>query len=357
MACRPPTISPGAKTWIWNLLSVASAMYLEKVSAVPKIVSRDFGKLEVRRQRISGLDWAIAGAATVPASAASPAPFRKFLLFLVVVSKDLTRATDAFFIVPTLQGALDDWDRFAPRLRDLSDQLELGSVPSFRFHEHDCASPLPRAYQWADGSAYVNHVELVRRARGAEMPASFWTDPLMYQGGSDSFLGPREPILATDEAHGIDFEGEVAVILDDVPMGATREEATAAIRLIVLVNDISLRNLIPAELAKGFGFFQSKPSSALSPVAVTPDELGSAWDGGKLHLPLVSILNGKPFGRPNAGIDLTFDFPALIVHAAKTRPLGAGSIIGSGTVSNKDPDGGPGRPIARGGVGYSCIAE
>ncbi len=276
---------------------------------------------------------------------------------LVVVSRDLTRATDAFFIVPTLQGALDDWERFGPRLQDLSEQLEHGSVPSFRFHEHDCASPLPRAYQWADGSAYVNHVELVRKARGAEMPASFWTDPLMYQGGSDSFLGPRDPIPALDEAHGIDFEAEVAVITGDVPMGASRDEAAAAILLVVLVNDVSLRNLIPAELAKGFGFFHAKPSSALSPAAVTPDELGEAWDGGRLHLPLLSGLNGQPFGRPNAGTDMTFDFPDLIAHAAKTRPLGAGTIIGSGTVSNRDEGGGPGRPVAQGGLGYSCIAE
>jgi fumarylacetoacetate (FAA) hydrolase len=276
---------------------------------------------------------------------------------LVVVSNDLTRATDAFFIVPTLQQALDDWEKVGPRLRDLAEQLEHGSVPSFRFHEHDCASPLPRAYQWADGSAYVNHVELVRKARGAEMPESFWTDPLMYQGGSDSFLGPREAIPVADEAHGIDFEAEVAVITGDVPMGASREEAAAAIRLVVLVNDVSLRNLIPAELAKGFGFFHAKPSSALSPVAVTPDELGDAWDGGKLHLPLRSMINGRPFGCPNAGVDMTFDFPTLIAHAAKTRSLSAGTIIGSGTVSNKDRDGGPGKPVAEGGLGYSCIAE
>ncbi len=276
---------------------------------------------------------------------------------LVVVSKDLTRATDAFFIVPTLQQALDDWEKVEPRLRDLAEQLEHGSVPAFRFHEHDCASPLPRAYQWADGSAYVNHVELVRKARGAAMPASFWTDPLMYQGGSDAFLGPRAPIPAVDEAHGIDFEAEVAVITGDVPLGASRAQAAAAIRLIVLVNDVSLRNLIPAELAKGFGFFQSKPASALSPVAVTPDELGEAWDGGKLHLPLLSHLNGQPFGRPNAGVDMTFDFPTLIAHAARTRPLGAGTLIGSGTVSNRDADGGPGRPVAEGGLGYSCLAE
>ena len=276
---------------------------------------------------------------------------------LVIVSKDLTRATDAFFIVPTLQQALDNWEKVEPQLRDLAEQLEHGSIPAFRFHEHDCASPLPRAYQWADGSAYVNHVELVRKARGAEMPASFWTDPLMYQGGSDSFLGPRDEILAIDEAHGIDFEAEIAVITGDVPMGATREQAATAIRLVVLVNDVSLRNLIPAELAKGFGFFQSKPSSTLSPVAVTPDELGEAWDGGKLHLPLLTSLNGKPFGKANAGIDMTFDFPTLIAHAAKTRPLGAGAIIGSGTVSNKDQGGGPGKPVSDGGLGYSCLAE
>jgi fumarylacetoacetate (FAA) hydrolase len=252
---------------------------------------------------------------------------------------------------------LDDWEKIEPHLRALAEQLEHGSVPSFRFHEHDCAAPLPRAYQWADGSAYVNHVELVRKARGASMPESFWSDPLMYQGGSDSFLGPRDPIPAIDEAHGIDFEAEVAVITGDVPMGASREEAAAAIRLVVLVNDVSLRNLIPSELAKGFGFFQSKPSSALSPVAVTPDELGDAWDGGKLHLPLLSTLNGKPFGCPSAGTDMTFDFPTLIAHAAATRPLGAGTIVGSGTVSNRDPNGGPGRPITEGGLGYSCIAE
>jgi fumarylacetoacetate (FAA) hydrolase len=276
---------------------------------------------------------------------------------LVVVSKDLTRATDAFIVVPTLQAALDDWRRYGPALADLAEQLEHGSVPSFRFHEHECASPLPRAYQWADGSAYLNHVELVRRARGAEMPASFWTDPLIYQGGSDSFLGPRQPIAIADETWGIDFEAEIAVIVGDVPMGASPEEVSAAIRLVVLVNDVSLRNLIPAELAKGFGFFQSKPSSALSPVAVTPDELGEAWDGGKLHLPLLSYLNDEPFGRPDAGADMAFDFPALVAHAAKTRPLAAGTIIGSGTVSNRDADGAPGAPIAEGGLGYSCIAE
>ena len=275
---------------------------------------------------------------------------------LVVVSRDLTRYTDASFLVPTLQAALDDWRRIAPHLEALAESLEHGAVPTERFHEHDAASPLPRAYQWADGSAYVNHVELVRKARGAEMPQTFWTDPLMYQGGSDAFLGPRDPILIADEAFGIDMEGEVAVIVDDVPMAATPDEAREAIRLVMLVNDVSLRGLIPAELAKGFGFFQSKPSSAFSPVAVTPDELGDAWDGGKVSLPLMVDLNGKPFGRADAGVDMTFDFPTLIAHAAKTRPLCAGAIIGSGTVSNK-LDGGPGKPVAEGGVGYSCIAE
>jgi fumarylacetoacetate (FAA) hydrolase len=276
---------------------------------------------------------------------------------LVVVSRDLTRATDAFFVAPTLQTALDSWESCGPKLADLAEQLEHGSVPSFRFHEHDCAAPLPRAFQWADGSAYVNHVELVRKARGSPMPESFWTDPLMYQGGSDSFLGPRDPIPVADEAYGIDYEAELAVVTGDVPMGASREEAAGAIRLLLLVNDVSLRNLAPAELAKGFGFFHSKPSSALSPAAVTPDELGDAWDGGRLHLPLLSAVNGKPFGKPNAGVDMTFDFPILIAHAAKTRPLGAGTIVGSGTVSNKGVDGGPGRSIEEGGVGYSCITE
>ncbi|MDF1528853.1 MAG: fumarylacetoacetate hydrolase family protein, partial [Sedimenticola sp.] len=218
------------------------------------------------------------------------------------------------------------------------------------------ASPLPRAYQWADGSAYVNHVELVRKARGAEIPESFWHDPLMYQGGSDSFLGPREPIKMADTAWGIDFEGEVAVITDDVPMGCSSEQAADSIRLLMLVNDVSLRGLIPAELAKGFGFFQSKPSSAFSPVAVTPDELGDHWQDGRVKLPLLMDYNGKPFGKANAGVDMTFNFPQLIAHAAKSRPLGAGAIIGSGTVSNKQNTEW-GSAIADGGVGYSCIAE
>ena len=231
-------------------------------------------------------------------------------------------------------------------------------MPSFRFHEHDCASPLPRAYQWADGSAYVNHVELVRRARGAEMPESFWTDPLMYQGGSDSFLGPRDPIAMADEGWGIDFEAEVAVITRRRRRwAASREEAAAAIRLVVLVNDVSLRNLIPHELAQGLRLLPGQ--ALLGPLAGRGDagRARRAWDGAKLSLPLSCAVNGQPFGRPNAGDDMTFDFPALIAHAAKTRPLGAGTIIGSGTVSNKDPDGGPGRPIAEGGLGYSCIAE
>lgn len=276
---------------------------------------------------------------------------------LVVVSRDLTRCSEVAHIARTLQAALDDWAHVAPRLERVAEGLETGSQPFTRFHEHDAASPLPRAYQWADGSAYVNHVELVRRARNAEMPGTFWTDPLIYQGGSDSFLAPRAPIvMPEDEAFGIDMEGEVAVVVDDVPMGVSTEEARRAIRLVMLVNDVSLRGLVPAELAKGFGFFQSKPSSAFSPVAVTPDELGEAWDGGKLHLPLLVDYNGKPFGRANAGIDMTFDFGQLIAHAAKTRPLVAGTIIGSGTVSNK-LDGGPGKPVREGGAGYSCIAE
>ena len=276
---------------------------------------------------------------------------------LVVVSNDLTRATDAFPVVPTLQAALDDWERFAPRLVDLAEGLEHGSVPSFRFHEHDCAAPLPRAFQWVDGSAYVNHVELVRKARGAEMPESFWTDPLKYQGASDSNLGPRKPVRARSEEHGIDFEAEIAVIVDDVPMGVSAAVAEKHIRLVMLVNDVSLRNLVPGELAKGFGFLQSKPPTAFSPVAVTPDALGPAWSGGKLNLPLLCSINSKLFGRPQAGIDMTFDFGALVAHAAATRPLAAGSIVGSGTVSNRAADGGPGRPLADGGLGYACIAE
>ncbi len=273
---------------------------------------------------------------------------------LVVVSNDLSRYIVAAGVAATMQAALDDWSDAAPKLEALADKLESGGGDAF--DPHQLSSPLPRAYQWADGSAYVNHVELVRKARGAEMPESFWTDPLMYQGGSDSFIGPREPMLAASEDWGIDFEAEVAVVMGDVPMGVSAQDAANYVRLVMIVNDVSLRKLIPGELAKGFGFFQSKPSSAFSPVAVTPDELGDAWRDAKLHLPLLSFLNGEAFGKPDAGIDMTFDFGQLIAHAAKSRPLAAGTIIGSGTVSNKLDDG-PGKPIAEGGVGYSCIAE
>lgn len=276
---------------------------------------------------------------------------------LVVVSNDLAWYAEAAHIAPTLQAALDDWDRIAPALELLATDLEHAAIPRLRFHEHDAAAPLPRAYQWADGSAYVNHVALVRQARGAEMPDSFWHDPLMYQGGSDGFLGPRDPIPLADEGWGCDLEAEVVVVTGDVPMGATRDQALAAIRLVGLTNDVSLRNLIPGELAKGFGFFQSKPASAFSPVFVTPQALGDWWQGGKLHRRLCVDLNGQPFGRAQAGHDMTFDFGTLIAHAARTRALGAGTIVGSGTVSNRDADGGPGKPIAEGGVGYSCLAE
>jgi fumarylacetoacetate (FAA) hydrolase len=276
---------------------------------------------------------------------------------LVVVSRDLSTCTDASYAARTLQEALDDWERVRPRLQDIADALEHGSAPAERFHERLCESPLPRAYQWLDGSAYVNHVELVRKARGATLPASFWEEPLMYQGASDAFLGPRDPIMIAEEGWDADFEGEIAVVTGDVPMGATREQAIRAIRLILLCNDVSHRGLIPDELAKGFGFVQSKPSSAFAPVAITPDELGDHWLGGKVLYPLNVTLNGRPFGRPNAGIDMTFSFGSLIAHAAKTRRLAAGTIVGSGTVSNKDGDDGPGLPVAEGGHGYACIAE
>ncbi len=274
---------------------------------------------------------------------------------LAVVSHDLSRYVLAEEVAGTLQEALDNWANCEPTLREIGERLNRKDHGE-EFDPSLCESPLPRAYQWADGSAYVNHVELVRKARGAEMPESFWTDPLMYQGGSDSFIGPNEPILAASEEWGIDFEAEVAVVTDDVPMGVSAKDALSRIKLVMLVNDVSLRNLIPGELGKGFGFFQSKPSSAFSPVAVTPDELGGTWRDGKLHMPLLSFLNEDPFGRPDAGIDMTFDFGQLIAHAAKTRPLGAGTIIGSGTVSNK-LDGGPGKSVDDGGAGYSCIAE
>jgi fumarylacetoacetate (FAA) hydrolase len=276
---------------------------------------------------------------------------------LVVVSDDLHWYTDADLVAPNLQAALDDWETVEPQLRGLAESLEHGSVPRERFHERDAASPLPRAYQWADGSAYVNHVALVRQARGAEMPESFWTDPLMYQGASDQFLAPRDAIPLGDEAWGCDMEAEVAVIIGDVPQGADRDTALKAVRLVCLVNDVSLRNLIPAELAKGFGFVQSKPHSALSPVAVTPEALGPLWRDGKLHGALQVTLNGELFGRADAGVDMTFDFGTLIAHAARTRDLAAGTVIGSGTVSNRAEDGGPGKPVRDGGLGYSCIAE
>jgi fumarylacetoacetate (FAA) hydrolase len=279
---------------------------------------------------------------------------------LLIVSRDLKKAIVAAKVrgPRTLQLLLDNWDAALPELRAVYEDLNAGGskLPLADFDESACEAPLPRAYQWADGSAYVNHVELVRKARGAEMPATFWTEPLMYQGGSDAFLGPRDPVELADEAWGIDLEGEVAVITGDVPMGASPERAAPHIRLLMLVNDVSLRNLIPAELAKGFGFFHGKPSTAFAAVAVTPDELGGAWRDGKVHLPLLADLNGKPLGRPNAGADMTFSFPQLIAHAAKSRRLSAGTIIGSGTVSNKEGDS-PARPVEQGGPGYTCLAE
>jgi len=266
---------------------------------------------------------------------------------LVVVSRDLSRMADASGIASTLQAALDDWATAGPRLVALCQALDAGDAASAEaFDPGVVAAPLPRAYQWADGSAYVNHVELVRKARGAEMPASFWTDPLMYQGGSDHMLGARQPIVVGSEDWGIDFEAEVAVITDDVPMGVTPEAARGHIKLVMLVNDVSLRNLIPGELGKGFGFFHGKPPTAFSPVAVSPDVLGEDWDGGKVNLPMRCLYNGNLFGKPEAGEDMTFDFPTLIAHAAKTRPLGAGTIVGSGTVSNTDRS-----------RGSCCIAE
>ena len=285
---------------------------------------------------------------------------------LVIVSRDLRKMVPASCVIAgleTLQQLLDDWDdlqlkveRVYAELNQAADGQRPPRFDSEDFQATRCMAPLPRAYQWADGSAYVSHVELVRRARGAAMPASFWTDPLMYQGGSDAFLGPHDRIEMAEEAWGIDLEGEVAVVTGDVPMGATAAQAAERIRLIMLVNDVSLRNLIAAELAKGFGFFHGKPSTAFAPVAVTPDELGSAWRDGKLHLPLLASINGKLLGKPNAGVDMTFSFPQLVAHAAKTRCLGAGSIVGSGTVSNTG-EAGPARPVDLGGVGYTCLAE
>ena len=265
---------------------------------------------------------------------------------LAVVSADLAHAAFATGIAKTLQAALDDWKRAAPALEKLARALESGSVESFAFDPKRALSPLPRGHHWVDGSAYVNHVELVRKARGATLPESFWTDPLVYQGGSDDLLPPTGDAPFASEDWGIDMEGEVAVVTDDVPMGATAQAARSHIVLVMLVNDWSLRNLIPAELAKGFGFYQSKPATAFSPVAVTPDTLGKAWDGGRVHLPLVVHLNDALLGRPNAGVDMTFDFGQLIEHAAKTRKLGAGAIVGSGTVSNRDRT-----------LGSTCLAE
>jgi fumarylacetoacetate (FAA) hydrolase len=266
---------------------------------------------------------------------------------LVVVSRDLTRAVAVRDIAPTLQSVLDDWDQTAPLLEEVAEHLEQGAIArEFTFDPASAAAPLPRAYHWVDGSAYVNHVELVRKARGAEMPESFWHDPLVYQGGSDDLLGPCDDIRVASEDFGIDMEAETAVITDDVPMGTRADDAAKHIKLLMLVNDVSLRNLIPAELAKGFGFYQSKPSTAFSPVAVTPDELGQAFAGGKFQLALRTSLNGRLFGEPHCGVDMTFDYHQLIEHVTKTRRLGAGTIIGSGTISNYDRS-----------KGSSCIAE
>ncbi|MGI2022056.1 fumarylacetoacetate hydrolase family protein [Shewanella glacialipiscicola] len=266
---------------------------------------------------------------------------------LMLVNRDLTKTVAVPAIAHTMQQLLDGWDLLKPQLQELYDALNEGMFDNAQaFDEAKCLSPLPRAYQWADGSAYVNHVELVRKARGAEMPETFWTDPLVYQGGSDSFIAPKADIKMANEDWGIDFESEIAVITDDVPMGVSSDNAAQHIKLLMLVNDVSLRNLIPGELAKGFGFFQSKPSSSFSPVAVTPDELGVRWKDSKVHLPLITYLNGELFGRPNAGVDMTFNFSQLVSHVAKTRPLSAGAIIGSGTISNYDRS-----------AGSSCLAE
>lgn len=256
---------------------------------------------------------------------------------LIVVDRALRNAVRADGIAPTLQAALDDWERLSPALEELSARLEAGSAEgAFVLVLADLAAPLPRAYQWCDGSAYLSHAELVRRARGAEMPQSLYSDPLIYQGGSDIMVSATDDIVLRSEDWGLDLEGEIAIVTDDVPVGATPDEAMRHIKLVTIVNDISLRNLMPSELAKQFGFFQSKPPTAFAPVMVTPDELGDAWDGRKLSLPLLCSVNGERLGQPNAGVDLNFDFPALIAHAAKTRPLGAGTIVGSGTVSNRD---------------------
>jgi len=265
---------------------------------------------------------------------------------LLVVERDLTWAVAVPDIAPTLQAALEDWDTVAPKLDKVYRDLNTGKSTGFALNVADLASPLPRAYQFLDGSAYLAHVERVRKARGADMPPSFLTDPLMYQAVSDVFLAPQETVLVSDEAYGIDMEAEVGVITGDVPMAASAEEAGKQIRLLVLINDVSLRNLIPNELGKGFGFLHSKPRSALSPVAVTPDELGEAWRDYKVHLPLVTHLNGDLFGKPEAGEDMQFSLAELVAHGARTRPLGAGTIVGSGTVANQDQS-----------LGASCLAE
>ncbi len=266
---------------------------------------------------------------------------------LIVVDRALQRAVRATEIAPSLQVALDNWDAKSEQLAALSSSLEAGQAAgAFAFDEQSLAAPLPRAYQFVDGSAYLAHVERVRKARGAEMPPSFLSDPLMYQAVSDGFLGPREAVAVASEEFGIDFESEVCVITGDVPMGVQAKDAGSYVRLIVLINDVSLRNLIPAELGKGFGFLNSKPRSALSPVAVTPDELGDAWQNNKVHLPLITHYNGEKFGEPECAVDMQFDFAQLIAHAARTRPLAAGTIVGSGTIANQDE-----------GKGASCLAE
>ncbi len=276
---------------------------------------------------------------------------------LVVVNEQRNACMPVGNIAPDLRSALEHWETVVEALKERQELINRNPALGDEFRPEACASPLPRAWGWADGSAYVNHVQLVRQARGAEMPDSFWTDPLMYQGGSDTFLAPTDPIPLLDPEYGLDLEAEIAVVVGDVPLGADKQTAAAAIRLILICNDVSLRGLIPGELAKGFGFFQSKPSSAFAPLALTPDELGAQWRDGKVYGPLLSFLNEEPLGRPDAGVDMTFDFPTLIAHAARTRPLSAGTIIGSGTVSNRDAQGGPGKPVSQGGAGYSCLAE
>ncbi len=276
---------------------------------------------------------------------------------LVVVSRDLTKYVDAGHIVPTMRAALDDWSKHEDDLKTEYQRLESGEISGSPFDPEKAMAPLPRASQWADGSAYVNHVELVRKARGAELPDSFWTDPLMYMGAPDAILASRDNIEVSSEDWGIDMEAEVAVIVDDCPQGITPEQAADKIRLVMILNDVSFRALIPGELAKGFGFFQSKGPTTFAPVAVTPEELGDLWKDGTLHRPMLVEYNGAPFGKADIDVDMTFNFPKLVSHAATTRNVQAGAIIGSGTISNKDADGSPGKPVAEGGKGYSCIAE